>query len=152
MKGNKLTAIDVLLPRLDVRAHPDLQTPKPLHFSIPYNRVLSQQHITLTLPAHANLLRLQPELGKVLQGPSAKPSKLFVTANNVRIPRQDIAQPNGASATVQPSPEFDVRLLPGLNRIEVETLSISSKPNGLRPGVGELEMEKISLFVFLLKG
>lgn len=56
-------------------------------------------------------------------------------------------------ALLQKGSIHDVRLVPGMNRVEIECASIAnSKPNGLRPGLGELEMEKVSVYVHLLKG
>ena len=75
-----------------------------------------------------------------------------MTANNVRVPTRDASTlPNGP-ALVEVGPVYDVRLMQGMNRVEVECASIASaKANGLRPGMGELEMEKVCLYVNLMK-
>lgn len=117
--------------------------------TVPAHAKLAQQSVTVNLPAAQKALRVTLDLAPALQSKVGRPSKVFVTANGYRIAqRPDIYQvPNGDNKS--PPPTFDLRLTPGMNRIEVECAAVSAPKNGnLR---GELEMERIYIHAHSLK-
>lgn len=76
-----------------------------------------------------------------------RPYKIFVTVNNSRI----VANPQRPEESDARKALYEHRVMPGMNRIEVEI--VAGTPRGApKTGSGpELEMEKITIFAHLVK-
>ena len=154
---------DILMKNLHVTTHPDLPVLQPFKIRVPADKIMSQQSVTTTLNAQHAVLRLTADLAEQCKGLNARPYRLFVSNNGAR-QSQRVVQDythltngmvngiNGTHSTSEPpkdkGPSWDVRLQPGTNRIEVEVVAAAKQ------GVGnnDLVMEKISLFIFQMKG
>ena len=102
------------------------------------------------MPPSHTLLDLEPQLSSSLavsSNRSGRPYKIFVACNGRLIPPARPASNdmsiNGASEGGKA--QYEIRLLPGLNRIELEIVT-DSEP----PGSG-LELERCNIFANLTK-
>lgn len=104
---------------------------------------MTQQSVTVNLPSTHYYLQIKPTIATSLL---ERQYKLFVTSVNrlhamPTIPGHPIDQRN---------PLFEARLVPGVNRIEVEL--IAALPKGAKPINGQdFELEKITVFANLMK-
>lgn len=76
-----------------------------------------------------------------------RPYRVFVTVNNSRI----VANPQRPEESDARKPLYEHRVMPGMNRIEVEM--VAGMPRGV-PKIGtgpELEIEKVTVFARLVK-
>jgi len=123
----------------------------PFHHVVYARPALLVQSITTTLPFRYTLLHLEPTLGAALIS-GARPYKLFVTVNGTRMqpyPQTAPARP-GETATMR----FDARLIPGINRIEIECGTPNGKPAAALLGIDKqetLDIEKLTVFVHRMK-
>ncbi|KAL8825047.1 MAG: hypothetical protein Q9170_007949 [Blastenia crenularia] len=135
---------EALLTNLSVSTHPGLKIDKHFHLNIPPSPTTTQHSITITLPSTNYYLQLTPTLApSVIQ----RPYKIFATVNNNRI-HPNPQRPEESDAR---RPLYEHRVMPGMNRIEVEI--VAGMPRGA-PKVGtgpELEVEKITIFAHLVK-
>lgn len=122
-----------------------LRIGRPFRLEIPPSAKVTQQSITVNLPSTHTYLRIIPTMSSNV---SNRQSKIFLTATGQRLnplpPIPNHSDPN--------KPMYDVRLMPGVNRIEVEMIA---GPLRGTPKVGsgsDVDLEKISLFVNLLRG
>lgn len=139
------------LSYLGVSTHPDLQLPRPLNLAIPPHAKLAYQSVTANLPATHKVLRIRPELAQSLQGPMGRPYKVFLTVNGVRIQqRHDPPLMNGANGPRSNGPSFDVKLMPGMNRLEFECAAASGN-RGINGGRAEVELERVCVYANLMK-
>jgi len=124
-----------------VQTHPDIKVDQHFSFDIFPSPTHSQQSISLNLPPSHYYLRIIPTIGTIA---SNRQSKLVATLNYAQLkPKPDDADPK--------RPIFDTRILPGLNTINIEM--IAGPPRGApksTPGQ-DLELERITLFVNLMK-
>ncbi|KAL8732646.1 MAG: hypothetical protein Q9166_002621 [cf. Caloplaca sp. 2 TL-2023] len=135
---------EALIANLSISTHHGLKIDKHFHLDIPPSPTTTQQSITITLPSSHYYLQIVPMLASSVMH---RPYKTFVTVNNSRIgatpQRPDEAEPR--------KPLYESRVLPGMNRIEVEV--VAGTPRGV-PKVGtgpELEMEKITILANMVK-
>lgn len=139
-----LDASDALISNLSISTHPGLKIDHHFHLDVPPSATQSQQSITISLPYTHYYLRIVPTIAHNI---SHRQSKLFVTANLQRLnpipQRPEEADPR--------RPLYETKVSPGVNRIEVEM--IAGPPRGaLKLGAGqEVELEKITVFVNVLK-
>lgn len=135
---------EALITNLSISTHPGLKIDKHFHLDIPPSPTTIQQSITITLPSTYYYLQLVPTLASsVLQ----RPYKTFVTVNGNRI-MQNPQMPEQSDARKS---LYEHRVIPGMNRIEVEI--VAGTPRGA-PKIGtgpELEVEKITVFAHLMK-
>ena len=132
--------------------------------NIPAHPTMSQQSVTTTVSHSHNFFRLEPELlpdfkPTLTSSVPARPHKLFVTLNGARVPmREGIPNPNTMqNGNVNPAkstsgPKYDLKLTPGVNRLEVECVTTAA--SGRNPEMknnNALEMEKVSIFLHLLR-
>jgi hypothetical protein len=106
---------------------------------------MTQQSITINLPASHYYLQIKPTIAPALLD---RQHKLFVTSGTSRLH----AMPAIPGHNVDPRhPLFEARLLPGVNRIEIEL--VAALPKGApKPASGsEFELEKITVFANLLR-
>ncbi|KAL8722007.1 MAG: hypothetical protein Q9225_001443 [Loekoesia sp. 1 TL-2023] len=136
---------EALMTNLSISTHPGLKIDKHFHLDIPPSPTTTQQSITITLPSSYYYLQLVPALSPNVMH---RPYKIFVTVNNSRI----VPTPQRPEESDARKPLYEHRVIPGMNRIEVEM--VAGMPRGA-PKVGtgpELEVEKITIFVHLVKG
>lgn len=139
------------LTRLNVTTHPDLHIVRPLTLSIPPNPKLTHQSVTVNLPATHNILRVRPTLAQSLQGPMGRPYKIYLTVNGMRIAqRHEPPMMNGTAGQKQTGPSFDVKLMPGMNRLEFECAAAGGN-RGVNGGRAEVELERICVYANLMK-
>ncbi|KAL9599686.1 MAG: hypothetical protein Q9219_003674 [cf. Caloplaca sp. 3 TL-2023] len=135
---------EALITNLSISTHPGLKIDKHFHLDIPPSSTTTQQSITISLPSSHYYLQLTPTLApSVMQ----RPYKTFVTVNNSRI----IPNPQRPEESDARRPLYEHRVIPGINRIEVEI--VAGTPRGA-PKVGtgpELEVEKVTILAHLVK-
>ncbi|KAL8895621.1 MAG: hypothetical protein Q9207_008089 [Kuettlingeria erythrocarpa] len=133
-----------LLTNLSISTHPGLKIDKHFHLDVPPSPKTTQQSITVTLPSTNYYLQLTPMLASHVMH---RPYKVFVTVNNSRI----VATPQRPEESDPRKSLYEHRVMPGMNRIEVET--VAGIPRGA-PKVGtgsDLEVEKITIFAYMVK-
>ena len=121
-----------------------LRIGRPFRLEVPPSDTLSQQSVTVNLPSTHTYLRIIPTMSS---STSNRQRKIFLTASGQRLnplpPIPNHSDPN--------KPMYDVRLNAGVNRVEVEMIA---GPLRGTPKVGsgpDIDLEKISLFVNLLR-
>ena len=139
-----LDAADALISNLSISTDPGLKLDKHFHLDIPPLSHTSQQSVTINLPKTHHYLRIVPTIAShVMQ----RPNKIFVTVGTQRLS----SMPQRAEDTDLRRPLYEARVVPGVNRIEVEM--IAGTPRGA-PKVGsgqEIELEKFTVFVHVAK-
>ncbi|OCK77511.1 Bromodomain-containing protein [Lepidopterella palustris CBS 459.81] len=162
------TAADALIPSITLSAHPLLNLPHPWCHSIPASKERTQQSVTMTLPSSHHYLQIIPYMPIALTG---RLYRLFVTVNGSRV--LEVTRPvNGVGVGVgavgadvggggggkeKGKPVFEAKLVQGVNRIEVEAVAEKEvrkggkKEGGQVQGVGEVEGEKFTVFVHLMR-
>ncbi|KAL9121014.1 MAG: hypothetical protein Q9187_002428 [Circinaria calcarea] len=137
-------ASDALISNVTIATHPGLKLDHHFHLDIPPSPTASQQSVVVNLPATHYCLQIIPTISaKHFQ----RQHKLFVTVGNQRLN----PSPMRAEETDPRRPLYDTRVLPGVNRIEVEM--IAGPPRGA-PKVGpgqDIELEKTTVFVNILR-
>ena len=137
-------ASDALISNVAIATHPGLKLDNHFHLDILPSPTASQQSIVVNLPATHYCLQIIPTISaKHFQ----RQHKLFVTMGNQRLS----PSPVRAEDTDPRRPLYDTRILPGVNRIEIEM--IAGPPRGA-PKVGpgqDIELEKITVFVNVLR-
>lgn len=139
-----LDASDALITNLSIATHPGLKLEKHFHLDIPPSPTTSQQSVTITLPKTHYFLRITPTIATSL---THRPHRIFVTVGTVRLN----PMPQRLEETDQRRPLYEARVVPGVNRIEVEV--VAGPPRGA-PKVGsgqEIEIEKTTVFANVLK-
>ncbi|MCJ1484725.1 hypothetical protein MMC06_004898 [Schaereria dolodes] len=138
-------ASDALISNLHIATHPGLKMERHFHLDIPPSSTASQQSITINLPSTHYYLQITPTIASNL---AHRQSKLFVTVNMQRLN----PIPQKAEEVDARKPLYEGRVLPGVNRVEVEM--IAGPPRGaLKVGPGQdIELEKVTVFVNVLRG
>ncbi|KAI9835723.1 MAG: hypothetical protein M1819_001900 [Sarea resinae] len=137
-------ASDALLPNLSVFTHPELKLARHFHLDIKPSETLTQQSITLSLPVSHYCLQMVPTLAPGLKN---RQHKIFVTQGTTRM--NPVIMPPGHPDKRQ---LYQLPLTPGIvNRIEVEVIACPAR-GGPKVGPGpDLEMEKVTIYVNLMK-
>lgn len=135
---------EALITNLSISTHQGLKIDKHFHLDVPPSPTTTQQSITITLPSTYYYLQLIPTVAaSVLH----RPYKTFVTVNGNRImPNPQMPEQSDARKSL-----YEHRVVPGMNRIEVEI--VAGTPRGA-PKIGtgpELEVEKITIFAHLMR-
>lgn len=133
-----------MLKNVNFATHSGLNIPRHFRMDIHPSESLTQLSITVTLPSTHYYMQIIPTIAPSVL---SRQHKLFVTAASTRLH----PLPKNAQSGVDASePLFDVRLLPGVNRIEIEL--IAALPKGTKPINGQdVELEKITIFANLLR-
>ena len=116
------------------------------HFrlDIPPSSTLSQQSITINLPSTHYALQILPTISTNL---SHRQYKLLVSVANARISPTPVKPED----TNPRRPIYDIRVLPGMNRVEVEMIA-GTQRGAPKVGPGQdIEFEKVTIFVNLLR-
>jgi hypothetical protein len=138
-------ASDAMITNLSLATHPGLNISKHFRMDLPPSPTMAQQSITINLPSTHYYLQIKPTISASLL---ERQYKLFVTSGTQRLH----AMPTIPGHAVDPRhPLFEARLLPGVNRIEIELIAALPK-NAPKPSNGQdVEMEKITVFANLMR-
>jgi hypothetical protein len=138
-------ASDAMITNLSIATHPGLNISKHFRMDLPPSPTMAQQSITINLPSTHYYLQIKPTISPSLL---ERQYKLFVTSGVSRLHAMP-AVPGQSVDSRQPL--FEARLIPGVNRIEIEL--IAALPKGAtKPANGQdVEMEKITVFANLMK-
>ncbi|PMD38186.1 Bromodomain-containing protein-like protein [Hyaloscypha variabilis F] len=139
------TASDAMITNLSLATHPGLNISRHFRMDLPPSPTMAQQSITINLPSTHYYLQIKPTIAASLL---ERQHKLFVTCGNHRLHAMPTIP---GHAVDQRHPLFEARLLPGVNRIEVEL--IATLPKGAAKPVSgqEVELEKITVFANLMR-
>ncbi|TAQ87495.1 hypothetical protein B7494_g4197 [Chlorociboria aeruginascens] len=141
----KLDASDALITNLSLATHPHLNISHHFRMDVPPSATMAQQSITINLPSTHYYLQIKPTIASSLLD---RQHKLFVTSGNQRLP----ALPTIPGHSVdRRHPLFEARLLPGVNRIEIEMIAALPKGAPKAANGQDLELEKITVFANLMK-
>lgn len=138
-----IDASDALITNLSIATHPMLKLDRHFHLDVPPSPTATQQSITITLPATHYFVQITPTVASNVLN---RQSRIFVTVNNQRLMSTQLrAEHQDPRRSL-----YDARLVPGINRMEVEI--IAGPPRGVpKTGPGQdIELEKITVFVNLV--
>lgn len=137
-------AADALITNLSISTHPSLRLDQRFHLDIPPSPTTSQRSITINLPKTQHYLRIVPTIASSVK---YRPSKLCVTAGMQRLE----ATPQRAEEHDATKPMYEVRLMEGVNRVEIEMIAGPPR-GGPRNGSGQgIDKEKFSAFINVAK-
>lgn len=143
MVQNRLTlsgASDALISNLSISTDPGLKLDQHFHLDIAPQSTTTHQSVTITLPKTHHYLRIVPTIAShVMQ----RPSKIFVTLDLQRLS----AIPQRAEDNDPRRPLYEARVVPGVNRIEVEMVAGMARGNAKAGPGQEIELEKTTVFV-----
>lgn len=138
-------ASDAMITNLSLATHPGLNISRHFRMDLPPSPTMAQQSITISLPSTHYYLQIRPTIAPALL---ERQHKLFVTSGTQRLH----AMPAIPGHNVDPRhPLFEARLLPGVNRIEVELIAALPKGAPKPPNGSDVELEKITVFANLLR-
>ncbi|EPQ62197.1 BgtA-20314 [Blumeria graminis f. sp. tritici] len=142
LRRTRKDAANAMFTNLSIATHPGLNISRHFHLDLPPSASMSQQSVVINLPTTHYYLQIKPCIaGFMMQ----RQYKLFVTAGTTRLH----AMPTVPGHAVEPRfPLFEARLHPGVNRIEIELVAATPKCSN---GPSEIDMEKITVFVNLMK-
>ncbi|KAI9850245.1 MAG: hypothetical protein M1838_005971 [Thelocarpon superellum] len=138
-------ASDALISNLSISTHPGLKIPRAFHLDVPASPTACQQSVTINLPPTHYYLQFVPTIAPAM---ATRQTRLFFTAGAQRLN----PMPQPPNQVDLRKPLYELKLMPGVNRIEVEMVA---GPVRGTPKVGsgpDVELEKITVFVNLLKG
>lgn len=139
-----LDVADALITNLSISTHPSLRLNQHFHLDIPPSPTTSQRSITINLPKTQHYLRIVPTIASSVK---YRPSKLCVTAGMQRLE----AMPQRAEEYDAARPMYEVRLMEGVNRVEIEMVAGPAR-GASRNGNGQgIEKERFSAFINVAK-
>lgn len=140
-----LAASDAMITNLSLATHPGLNISRHFRMDLPPSPTMAQQSITINLPSTHYYLQIKPTIAASLL---ERQYKLFVTSGTQRLH----AMPTIPGHPVdQRHPLFEARLLPGVNRIEIELIAALPKDSTKPVSGQEVELEKITVFANLMR-
>ncbi|KAL2063501.1 hypothetical protein VTL71DRAFT_5306 [Oculimacula yallundae] len=138
-------ASDAMITNLSLATHPGLNISKHFRMDLPPSATMAQQSITINLPSTHYYLQIKPSIAQSLLD---RQHKLFVTSGTQRLHAMPLIPGHPVDHR---HPLFEARLLPGVNRIDIELIAALPKGSA-KPGSGQdVELEKITVFANLLK-
>ncbi|KFY03259.1 hypothetical protein V490_00238 [Pseudogymnoascus sp. VKM F-3557] len=138
-------ASDSMITNLHLSTHPGLHLTRHFHMDLPPSPTMTQQSITINLPHTHYYLQIKPTIADSLM---ERQHKLFVTSGTQRL----VAMPQVPGQPIDHrNPLFEARLLPGVNRIEVELIAALPKAASKAANGQEVELEKVTIFANLLR-
>lgn len=139
-----LDASDAFVANLSISTHPGLNLDRHFHLDVPPSPTSTQQTMTINLPSTHFFIRICPTLAPNL---GQRPHKVFVTANMQRLN----PIPQKPEETDSRMPSYEARILPGVNRIEIEVVAGQTR-GAPKIGLGqEYETEKVTVLAHLGK-
>ncbi len=137
-------ASDAMITNISLTTHPGLNINRHFRMDLPPAPTLAHQSITLNLPSTHYYLQIKPSMAASLL---ERQHRLFVTSGNQRLN----PMPAVPGLAIDPRhPLFEARLIPGMNKIDVELVAALPKGAAKPPSGQELEFEKITIFAHLL--
>lgn len=134
-----------MITNLHLSTHPGLHLTRHFHMDLPPSPTMTQQSITINLPHTHYYLQIKPTIADSLM---ERQHKLFVTSGTQRL----VAMPQVPGQPIDHrNPLFEARLLPGVNRIEVELIAALPKGASRAANGQEVELEKVTIFANLLR-
>ena len=131
------------MTNLTISTHPGMTLDNHFRLDIPPSPTLSQQSITIAIPAAYYCVHVIPTLSASLLH---RQYKLLVTLN--RTPVNPI--PVKPEETNPRRPIYEVRVVPGISRIEVDLIA-GSQRGAPKVGPGQdIELERITIFANIL--
>ncbi|CZT46934.1 related to member of RSC complex [Rhynchosporium secalis] len=138
-------ASDAMITNLSLATHPGLNISKHFRMDLPPSANMAQQSITINLPSTHYYLQIKPSIAQNLLD---RQHKLFVTSGTQRLHAMPLIPGHPVDHR---HPLFEARLLPGVNRIDIELIAALPKGSSKPPNGQEVELEKITIFANLLK-
>jgi hypothetical protein len=134
-----------MITNLSLATHPALHLLRHFQMDLPPSPTMAQQSVTINLPHTHYYLQIKPAIASSMLD---RQHKLFVTSGTQRL----TALPALPGHALDPrNPMFETRLVSGVNRIEVEMIAALPRGTNKPPGGSDVELEKITIFVNLLK-
>ena len=138
-------ASDAMITNLSLATHTGLNLSRHFRMDIPPDPKMAQQSITINLPHTHYYLQIKPTIAPALL---ERQHKLFVTSGTSRLHAMPIVQGH----PVDPRhPLFETRLVPGVNRIEVELIAALPKGSPKLANGHDVELEKVTVFANLMR-
>lgn len=134
-----------MITNLSLATHPGLNISRHFRMDLPPSPTLAQQSITINLPSTHYYLQIKPTIAAPLLD---RQHKLFVTSGTQRLHGMPTIPGQVVDAR---QPLFEARLLPGVNRIEVELIAALPKGAVKAANGQDAELEKITVFANLLR-
>lgn len=164
---------EALIPKITISTHPALNLPKPYTTTIPANKQKANYSVTINLPPTHSYLQIVPFIPVAL---TSRLYRLFVMVNGnktLEVNRVPVtAGINGASTGASTGagtgaaalayeggkkkgePLFEAKLVPGVNRVEIEIIAEKDKKaKGVegKEGKEQVDIEKCTIFVHLMR-
>jgi chromatin structure-remodeling complex subunit RSC4 len=135
-----IDASSALIRNVQVATHPSLSLQHGLNLDIPPSATLSQQSITINLPASHNLLTIRPTL---VSGTAQRHVKMVALVGMQRL------HPSAADAS---GLAYDIPLHPGTTKVDLEAIAGPARgvPKTGPPG-SEIDYERVTIFLNLLR-
>ena len=139
-----LDAADALITNLNISTHPSLRLDQRFHLDISPSPTTSQRSVIINLPKTQHFLRIIPTIASSVK---YRPNKLCVTAGMQRLE----AIPQRPEEYDASKPMYEVRLMEGVNRVEIEMVAGPPR-GGPKNGIGQgIDKEKFSAFINVAK-
>ncbi|KAJ8058155.1 hypothetical protein OCU04_013010 [Sclerotinia nivalis] len=138
-------ASHAMITNLSIATHPRLNVSRHFHMDLPPSATLTQQSITINLPSTHYYLQIKPTIAQALL---ERQYKIFVTSGVTRLHAIPLIPNHGVDPR---QPLFEARLLPGVNKIEVELIAALPKGTVKPAGGPDVEIEKITVFANLMR-
>jgi len=124
-----------------VSTHPALKVERRFHIDVPPSPRLTQQSITINLPSDHYYLRIIPTFS---QHALSRPHKYLVNLGPTRLTQGK----DDAGQIV-----YDTRILPGVNKIEIEMIVGVARgvPKVAAVGQDIYEFERVTIFAHLMR-
>ncbi|KAJ5884108.1 uncharacterized protein N7473_010994 [Penicillium subrubescens] len=133
-------ATSALIRNVQIATHPSLSLQHGLSLDIPPSATLSQQSITINLPASHNLLTIRPT---VVPGTAQRHVKMVALVGMQRL-HPSVSDASGLA--------YDIPLHPGTTKIDLEAIAGPARgvPRTGPPG-SEIDYERVTIFLNLLR-
>ncbi|CRG92211.1 Protein polybromo-1 [Talaromyces islandicus] len=133
---------DALIKNMTIKLHPSLELPSNFRLSLPASALVRQQSFVVSLPASHNFLSLALQIA----GSTAeRRTRLIALAGPHRAP----LAPQSHSASTEPV--YDIKLSPGLTKIDFQIASQRSTDQDTTPAQeAKKEFERLTVFFRLL--
>lgn len=128
-----------LIRNVEVRTHASLSLRSNFCLDIPPSSLVSQQNITIHLPPSHGLLTLRPRLAA---STGQRQVKMVALTGTQRL----------HSSGDPTMPEYDIRLHPGMTRVDLEAIAgpVKGVTRSGPPG-SDVEYERVTVFLNLLQ-
>ncbi|KAH9220586.1 hypothetical protein DL95DRAFT_357236 [Leptodontidium sp. 2 PMI_412] len=136
---------DAMITNLSLATHPGLNIARHFRMDLPPSETMAQQSITINLPSTHYYLQIKPSIAQSLLD---RQHKLFVTSGTQRLHAMPLIPGHPVDHR---HPLFEARLLPGVNRIDVELIAALPKGSAKPASGQDVELEKITVFANLLR-